>query len=354
MALHIYSAGWLIKNFSLAPQTGKFLRISFLSLAFLSPATLFLRRHCLNTACEYICFFGALWMGIIIIASLSMAAHDIIIFAAKRFITPSYSVHLRSCAAVAAILIVFFSIHNAFLIPEIKKVKVTIPKLPQAMHNLKIVQISDMHIDFNYNIGQFEKIVKKINAAKPELILMTGDFLDPPMLCNDHIAKIVKSMKPKFGIFAVLGNHEYYYGYKKSLECYKRLGVKLLKNEIFEFDDFQIIGFNDMQTTKTSEADIKKIVAKRDKNKFPIIITHQAKFFSIMAEIMDFLAFTGHTHRGQIFPSHLFAKAVHKYFYGLYKIHNSHLYVTSGMGSWGPKMRFLAPAEIPLITLIKK
>ena len=77
--------------------------------------------------------------------------------------------------------------------------------------------------------------------------------------------------------------------------------------------------------------------------------TAQAEFNN---ENINFFALAGHTHKGQIFPFSILTKIFHKHFYGLYKINNSHLYVTSGIGSWGPKMRFLAPAEIPLITLI--
>ena len=352
--LHVYFAGWLIKNFSLTLQTGRILRLALLFLAFLSPFTMFLRRHCENIIYEYICFFGALWMGMIIIIAFSIASHDIIIFAAKKFTSSKYLSNLRIAAISAAILIIIFSIYSAFLVPNIKKITVTMPEFPQNIDNLKIIQIADTHMDFPYNIRQFEAIIKKINAAKPDLVLMTGDFIDPPMTCNGRIIKAVKSLNPKFGIFAVLGNHEYYQGYEKSVECHKKIGARLLENEIFQFDDFQIIGLNDIKATKMTENDIKKIISKRDKNKFSIIITHQPLFFDVMAENMDFFALAGHIHRGQIFPGHIFAKMIYKYFYGLYQINNSRLYVTSGAGSWGPKMRFLAPAEIPLITLSKK
>jgi len=63
------------------------------------------------------------------------------------------------------------------------------------------------------------------------------------------------------------------------------------------------------------------------------------------------MVFSGHTHKGQIFPFHIFTKLFYRYFYGLYRINNSAFYVTSGSGSWGPPLRWLAPAEIPVITL---
>ena len=351
--LHVYFAGWFIKVFSLLPQTGRFLRLTLLSLAFLSPFTMFLRRHCENIICEYISFLGALWMGIVIILAFSIASHDIIIFIAKKFSPFNHLSHSHIVALFMAILMIVFSIYSAFLTPNIRRININIHNLPESMNNLKIVQISDMHIDFHYNIGQFEAIVEKINTTKPDLVLMTGDFLDPPMACNGRITKAVKNIETKFGIFAVTGNHEYYYGYKKSVECYKKLGVRLLTNEISKFDDFQIIGFNDIRTTKMTEDDIKKIINKSNKNKFSIIMSHQPRFFDMMAENINFFALSGHTHRGQIFPFNILTKITHKHFYGLYKINNSYLYATSGLGSWGPKMRFLAPTEIPLITLSK-
>lgn len=359
--LHAYLAGWLIKNFNLTARSGQLLRLALLSLAFLSPFTMFLRKHCVSSLCKYACFFGSMWIGIVLIIVFFIAMHDIVIFIAKRFIANNLTISAlitaglpaKACLAAAAIAIVF-SIYSAFSIPNIKKVFVNMPELPRNMDGFKIIQISDAHMDFSYNIRQFEDIVKKINAEKPDLVLMTGDFIDPPMSCDKRIIKAVKSMKPGFGIFAVLGNHEYYYGYEKSVECYKKLGARLLENEIFEFDDFQIIGLNDIRTTRITKDDIKKIITARNKNKFSIIISHQPLFFDMMAENINFLALAGHTHRGQIFPFHIFTKVFYKYFYGLYKISNSYLYVTSGAGAWGPKMRFLAPAEIPLITLSKE
>ena len=356
--LHTYLAGWLIKNFKLTLQSGRFLRLALLSMAFLSPLTMVLRKHCATSPCHYVCLLGSMWMGIIIIIIFMIITHDIIIFTAKKFIanylkkpTPIASgISAKACLIITAIII-GFSVYCALSVPNIKKITVNMPEVPQNIAGIKIIQIADTHMDFPHTINQFEAMVKKINTAKPDLVLMTGDFIDPPMSCDKRIIKAVKNIKSRFGIFAVLGNHEYYSGYEESVECHKKLGVRLLENEIFEFDDFQIIGLNDIRTTQMTKTFVKKIIAKRDKNKFSIIITHQPLFFDMMAENFDFFALAGHTHRGQIFPGHIFAKIFYKYFYGLYKINNSYLYVTSGAGSWGPKMRFLAPTEIPLITL---
>jgi predicted MPP superfamily phosphohydrolase len=80
---------------------------------------------------------------------------------------------------------------------------------------------------------------------------------------------------------------------------------------------------------------------------------HQPVYYNEIAASGDYFVLSGHTHRGQIFPFHIFTKLFYPHFYGLEYIKNSAFYITSGAGTWGPPLRWLAKAEIPVITLTR-
>jgi hypothetical protein len=176
--------------------------------------------------------------------------------------------------------------------------------------------------------------------------------VDPGLADGEKLAELIRSLKPRLGVYGVLGNHEYYQGYDKSLALYKKLGIKLLHNEAVDAAGLRIIGFGDLMTEKLTEEEVKGILKKTRTHGVSILLSHQPLMLELMAENGDFIGFSGHTHKGQIFPFGVFTRAFYKYFYGLYRIKSSFFYVTSGCGTWGPPMRFLAPSEIPVITLV--
>ncbi|MDP2865697.1 MAG: metallophosphoesterase [Elusimicrobiota bacterium] len=350
IGLHFYSARWLTRSFSLGQAAAYWLRLALLTVAFLSPLALFLKRYQHGPLLEVLYAGGYAWMGIILIAAFVFAASDLAAFALQR--APWFQPRLLSGAALALLAVITaWGVYGGQKIPEIKEISAAFKGLPPELEGFKIAQISDMHVDSDWKLRQYSGIVDRINSAGPDLVLVTGDLLDPGITCQEKLGELTSKIKSRLGLFGSLGNHEYYYGLDRSLDCYKAFGIKLLKNEAQEFKSLRLIGLGDIHTEKLSEQDVAAILKKAGNEKFTILMSHQPVYYRTIAETGDYLVLSGHTHKGQLFPFHIFTKLFYRYFYGLYRIKNSVFYVTSGSGTWGPPLRWLAPAEIPVITL---
>ena len=166
------------------------------------------------------------------------------------------------------------------------------------------------------------------------------------------ITELLKGLKAKQGIYFVTGNHEFYTGYYTTTNALNQLGFKFLENDGVSLGDIYIAGIPDTFSGKYygKEVDLSKAFAAAQDGQFRLLISHTPTKFKD-ASAFD-LEVSGHTHGGQIFPFHFFAKLHNQYLSGRYDLGNSsQIYVSNGAGQWGPQMRFLAPSEITLINL---
>ena len=353
VGLHFYTARWLARAFALAPAPAQWARVALLLLAFLSPLTMFLKRFWHGPALGVLYAAGYAWMGVILLAAFLFACSDLAALALRKY---SW---FRPAQYAWLTLIVFagvtaWAIYGGQRTPCIREVEVRLRNLPPALEGFKIAQISDMHVDSAWKMRQFRGIAERINSVKPDLVLVTGDLLDPGITCVEDMAEVTAALQSRLGIFGSLGNHEYYYGLEGAMECYKAFGVKLLKNQAHDLGDLRLIGLGDIHTEHMTREDVTGLLNTHKDGKFTVLMSHQPVFYPEIAASGDYLVLSGHTHKGQIFPFHIFTRLFYKYFYGLYRINNSAFYVTSGSGTWGPPLRWLAPAEIPLLTLRKE
>ena len=201
-------------------------------------------------------------------------------------------------------------------------------------------------------LSHFQEIVRQVNALEPDLVVMTGDFLDPGYRDDAAAAELGKALRAKDGKLAVLGNHEFYHGLEASADFFRAVGARLLRNEIVELPGgLQVAGVDDIRTTRLTRQDLLGLLSKLDPKKPSILLSHQPLLLDAAAERGVGLMLSGHTHRGQIFPFEFFVRMFYRHVYGLYRQGETSLYVTSGAGHWGPPMRLFAPPEIVHITL---
>ena len=159
----------------------------------------------------------------------------------------------------------------------------------------------------------------------------------------------------KYGKFAILGNHEYYAGLKRSMEFTEAAGFKLLRDEFIEVAGITIFGEDDITGRKrgeTKKSDYFLEALSKERDTFVLLLKHQPY---VDEDARFNLQLSGHTHGGQLFPFGFIVKLYFPKIYGLHELsENKLLYVSRGTGTWGPPVRVFAPPEITVIDLISK
>lgn len=260
------------------------------------------------------------------------------------------------------LVILFFfisikSLFNALSIPYIRQVKVKIKGLKLSK---TIAMISDVHIGKTLGREFLQNIVKKINAMNPDIVVIVGDLVDNQIKqVKDHLEPL-KDLQSKEGVYYVTGNHEYYHGVEEIAEYLQNLNLHVLHNTNIELEEFNLAGVSDLAGVKFKvlPPDLQKAKEGLNPNKPSILLAHQPKFVR-QNDVSNFdLVLCGHTHAGQVFPLSFFVWLDQHYIHGHYHLpwdkqtqKKTQLYVSSGVGFWGPPIRFLAPSEIVQIEL---
>lgn len=228
--------------------------------------------------------------------------------------------------------------------------------LPPGSPPIRIVQVSDVHLGTVRSEQWNRSLVADIRALAPDLLLSTGDFVDSSARNVGSFADEWATLRPPLGKYAVLGNHEFYTGVADAVALHQRAGFALLRGSgVAVSDALFIYGVDDPTgrflglADNTSEA---RLPPHGPRSGFVILLKHQPRIDAFSVDRFD-LQLSGHTHGGQVFPFHLVAHLVYPLTCGRFDIgERSHLYVSRGAGTWGPPLRFLAPPEIALITLV--
>jgi len=213
--------------------------------------------------------------------------------------------------------------------------------------NFSFIFLSDVHLGSN-NIKHLNNIILKLNNIKYDFLLIGGDLIDSSSFDISSL-KIIKE-NISCPIYFVTGNHEYYIKNSNTkIKEINNIGIKHLSNNNIEINNINLIGIDD-NLDKNKQIEIVKNKCLKDK--FNIILIHKPSIWDKIYKEND-LMLSGHTHNGQILPFNFFVRLQFKYKYGLYSFNNSKLYVSSGVGTWGPKMRLGTFNEIILFHLSK-
>ena len=242
--------------------------------------------------------------------------------------------------------------------PQIRAVTIRLKSLPSSFDGFKIVQISDLHVGPMIGRDYTRNVVKMANGLAPDLVVLTGDFVDGPLAdLRDDVAPLA-DLTAVHGAFYVTGNHEYYWDAPAWTAEFRRLGATVLCNThcIIRQGDDQIVvgGIPDLSTLRSEDidkADASKAFDGAPANSVKILLAHQPASYEMAHAAGTDLQLSGHTHAGQFFPFNLVVKLFQRYTQGLNNHDGMWVYVNRGTGFWGPPIRTGIPAEITLITL---
>lgn len=315
----------------------KYLWIIILILGVSFPLSMFLERAVNNFLTRGFYFLSATWLGILFLSVVSFIIIDLIVLITKIKYS---SIGIYALFLIAAL--VLYAMINAQII-QVKNVEIKTSKLGN--NELKIVQLSDVHIGAIHRESFMQRIVDKTNSLNPDFVVITGDFFDGSDGIPQYELKPLSKLKAK--TFFVTGNHENYIGKENAIKALEAHNITVLSNELKNYKGVQIIGL-EYPTNDLDKSKDKLKLFNISENKLSIVLYHQpVPQFGVDIQL------SGHTHDGQIFPFNLLVRTAYKYTYGLYKINNTYLYVSQGLGTWGPPMRLFTYPEIVEITVKK-
>ncbi len=223
-----------------------------------------------------------------------------------------------------------------------------------SFNTLRIVQLSDLHLTKKIDLRYLKLLVQKINDKKPDLVVFTGDILQTSANnLHAHIKIFKDIIAPSY---YVTGNHDIVYGPKALKDLMLKSDVICLDNEITKLNIngtiLQLVGVSDRYSfVRGIKREVKKLFSQLDETLPTILLAHQPKDIEYIDDFRIDIQLSGHTHGGQVYPFSLIVKYFQPYFKGLYTHNKTLLYVTSGLGYWGVKVRFKVPSEIPVFTI---
>lgn len=365
-SLHIYVLSRIKGAFALTPVVQGVLVI-LLAFMILTPILVRVseRYGYESTAC-LLSYVGYIWMGVVFIffaASLFFDLYRLLIYVAGQLLQKDLFTLVPSALHLFAIPLAVSLALNAYGFFEARNIHtehVTIQSsnIPKELGRIRIVQISDVHIGMIIRNRRLENIVAAVRQAEPDLLVSTGDLLDGQIDNILAAADRLREIRPKYGKFAVTGNHEYFAGLDKALEFHRQAGFTVLRGEALTLAGLiSIAGVDDATGGRfglLKDVQEKGLLAKLPKETFTLLLKHRPVLDPESPGLFD-LQLSGHTHRGQIYPFVFLTKLVFPYHSGYYDLpKDSRLYVSRGAGTWGPPVRFLAPPEVTVIDLIHK
>lgn len=263
---------------------------------------------------------------------------------------------INAVLTAVALAIGLLGLYNALKAPYVKEYKVSIPNLPKEAKGLRVAVIADIHADRLTKSKTVAKIVDLAMAAKPDLIVMPGDFADGETEDVGQELTPLKKLKAPLGVFAVSGNHEYYNGWEDWKPYLESLGLPILENENKEVvKGLVIAGVPDTAANHFGgvRPDMGKALEGTE-GKCVILLGHKPNYRPEAKERGVALLVSGHTHGGMVWGLH---KIVERFNCGAvsglyYNEDGTAIFVTNGASLWnGFPTRLGIPAEIPILVL---
>ncbi|MCX8650836.1 metallophosphoesterase [Gilliamella sp. B2776] len=255
--------------------------------------------------------------------------------------------------------------HEMAIEPSIVNYQVKIDKKAK-VNKLRIVQLSDIHINDMTFPDRIQQMVDKVNQLNADFIVITGDTLDRQLkpFVDKGFNKQFQRFESKYGTYIIFGNHEYLNIKHESnheqdiINAYEQANMKVLKDDVVYLEEVGItfIGRDDFSSSRydIKRASLSDLIMFADTNKPIILLDHQPHDLNEPANLGVDLMISGHTHAGQIFPINLIEKLIYQNSYGIYKNikQNFTSIVSSGFGFWGPPIRLMTRSEIVEIEVI--
>ena len=308
------------------------------------------------------------WIGIMLYSLLYVVLFDLLRLIAKHTKLKNTLLFSRgSVISIGSVATCLYGIFNARNI-KVNEYSVTVNKSCGSDKHLKAVLVADLHMGYAIGVDHITNMVEKINQQDADIVIIAGDIFDNSydgMDDPEGIKAQLKSIKSKYGVYAVYGNHDidekilmgftFDWGGKqlhseKMTNFMKECNIKLINDEsVLINDEFYLVGRRDTDKPGTEDgtrAEISELTKDLDKTKPIFVLSHEPDELQKTADAGADIDFSGHTHDGQLFPGNLTIGLFWENPCGMIKKDNMYSIVTSGVGVYGTFMRVGTDAEI--------
>lgn len=264
----------------------------------------------------------------------------------KAFLKDS-TAGLLSALGLVALIMLYGGIHYHHKYRE----EITLTTAKPLEKPMTIVMASDLHVGYHNGKAELGRWVDLINAEKPDLVLLGGDVVDRSLrpIQEGHFEEEFKRIDAP--VFAVLGNHEYFGNLKQTEQFYNESRINLLIDQVANCQGISIIGRDDR--SNPHRAGLSELAQRTDSlDRFTIVLDHQPSHLEEAAETGIDFQFSGHTHRGQVWPISWVTDLLFEKSWGQYQKGATTYYISSGLGLWGAKVRVGTRSEYLVLHVI--
>ncbi|MCO1336249.1 metallophosphoesterase [Microbulbifer sp. OS29] len=245
---------------------------------------------------------------------------------------------------------------------KVREQAITIDSWPKACNGKRVAVLADLHVGSPYRgIESLQDLVAKVNASHPDLILLPGDFViqgvaGGSFVAPEEVARVLKELKAPMGVFAVLGNHDWWLDPKRVERAFTDQGISVLEDRSVTLNsgkcELRLVGISDFWE---GPHDIVKAMKGIADSEAVLAFTHNPDIFPALPVGIS-LTIAGHTHGGQVYLPFIGRPIVpssygQRYAIGHIVESGKHLYVSPGVGTSILPVRFLVPPEVTLLSI---
>ncbi len=282
--------------------------------------------------------FSTFWLGLLFMLAFTLLGWDVV----RQFVHVDREVAGPTILAIAIGAVVYGLMNARFL--RVKEVEIPTDKVEG---EVKVAHLSDVHIGTFYSPRFLKGVVDRTNSLDPDMVVITGDLADGAHPYTGETFRALNDLRAP--VYYVTGNHEHYAGLHEVLSALEETKVHRLVNTMVEDHGIQVIGV-DYWAERDEVATTLDDVAP-DPARFSLVLYHVPRELEAIRERNVDLMLSGHTHGGQFFPFILFSRLIWKRNRGLHDLGSARLFISTGIGTWGPPIRVGTSSQIALIRI---
>ena len=224
----------------------------------------------------------------------------------------------------------------------------------------KALLVSDIHLGIMIANGRLGRLVELMNRQEADVILMAGDIFDEDLgpVIRNNLGDLLKNLRAKEGVFAILGNHEFYGHAGDATRYLENHNIRVLRDSAVTLPSGVVIAGREELTGERmfqiKRKSLQELLTGNDTTHPVIVMDHQPYRLAEVAQNPVDLQVSGHTHHGQLWPFNFITRAIFEISAGYGKIGNTHFYVSPGVGTWGPPIRTSSRPEVIVLEISGK